>query len=227
MKKFLLIVIVTLLCGNSYAQTRTSSVRRSATTTAAAKIAAAEAKAKEEAKAEEEAAQVEKEKRDLNNMKCNFNFSTASFISNQNSSNDFVLYEVPNMQASDLKAAVYTTLSSMYKSPKDAITNLSDNMIQLEGYANGVYSTMAGSTSYGKDLLFDLVIQFKDGKVRYNRPTIKMIYSEYPLSAMYRSNMDLPLSRLIEESSSRTLVENYFNDLIRKINNNLKQSNNW
>lgn len=236
MRKFLFIVVVTILCGNISAQTRTSS-NKSSMTTSASKVAASAAKAKEDTKlieeakikAEEEskAAQAEKEKRDSTNMKCNFNFTTASFVSNQNPINDFVIYEVPNMQASVLKAAVYTTLSTLYKSPKDVITSISDNMIQLEGYAKGVYRTTEGTTSYGKDLLFDLVIQFKDGKIRYNIPTIKMIYSEWPLSGMARLNMELPLSKLIDDRPSRLLVEKYFNELISMINSNIVQSNNW
>ena len=162
----------------------------------------------------------------LNNEKCGFSFETSEFISKQ-SYDGFVVYEIPEMSASDLKASVYTTLSSMYKSPKDVITTLSDNMIQLEGYAAKVYGKYAGETYYRRDILFNLVIQFKDGKVRYNAPTFKQIYTEWPLSGMGRLNMNLPLSELVEDDISRTRVEVYFNNLIKSINSQLKKSNDW
>lgn len=222
-KLFLLLLASTFVLGNGYAQKKRTVTRK---TTNSSLVVKQKAEAEAKVKADSiEAAEVKA--RELNNLRCSFDFSTATFISQQSSNDNFIVYEVPNMKVADLKSAVYTTLSSMYKSPKDVITSLSDNMIQLEGYASGVYRTNAGSTSYGKDILFDMVIQFKDGKVRYNRPTIKMIYTEWPLAGMARLNMERPLSYLIEENTSRTLVESYFNNLIRTINIKLKQSNDW
>jgi hypothetical protein len=115
----------------------------------------------------------------------------------------------------------------MYKSPKDVITTLSDSMIQLEGYAAGVYGKYAGDTYYKRDVLFNLVIQFKDGKVRYNAPAIKQIYTEWPLSGMARLDMSKPLSVLVEDSSSRKKFEDYFRRLIDSINSQLEKSNEW
>lgn len=162
----------------------------------------------------------------LNNAKCWFSFRTGEFVSQQ-SQEDFVVYEIPEMSASELKASTYTVLSSMYKSPKDVITTLSDNMIQLEGYATRVYGKYAGDTFYNRDIQFNLVIQFKDGKIRYNTPTIKQIYTEWPLSGMAKLDMSKPLSILIDEASSRQKVEDYFRKLIYSINTQLKKSNDW
>ena len=224
-KIYLLLLASTLVVGNGYAQKKRTVTRKTANSSLVAKQ---KTEAETEAKAKADSIEAEGVKaRELNNLKCCFDFSTATFISQQNSNDDFVVYEVPDMKSADLKSAVYTTLSSMYKSPKDVITSLSDNMIQLEGYASGVYRTNAGNTSYGKDILFDMVIQFKDGRVRYNRPTIKMIYTEWPLAGMGRLNMEHPLSKLIGENTSRALVESYFKNLICTINNKLKQSNDW
>lgn len=165
------------------------------------------------------------ETKEPNNDKCNFGFTKAVFISNQNSENDYVVFEVPDMSASELKASVFTTLSSMFKSPKDVITNISDNMIQLEGYGERVYSS---GTEYGrKDVAFSIVIQFKDGKVRYNKPVINQIYTDWPLSGMARLDMSKSLSTLIDEGQPRKSVEYYFNNLIKKINSQLEKSNDW
>lgn len=53
-----------------------------------------------------------------NNSNCYFSFRTGDFISEQQY-DGFVVYEIPNMNSSELKSAVYTAISSIYKSPKD------------------------------------------------------------------------------------------------------------
>jgi len=219
MKKLLLLFLVaTLGCGNLYSQAK-KPVRRTANVAAKQKAEAeakakaeAEAKAKAEAEAKAKAEAEEAKARDIefNNSNCRFGFGTGEFISLQSSNNGFVVYEIPNMSASELKASVFTTLSSMYKSPKDVITSLSENMIQLEGYAEGIYGTDVAGDYYRNDIAFALIIQFKDGKVRYNSPNIKMIYQDWPLPGMAELDMNKPISVLIEDSSSREKVANYF-----------------
>lgn len=228
MKKLLLFLLVaTLGCGNVYSQTK-KPVRRT-TSVAAKQKAEAEAKAKAEAEAKAKAEAEEAKARviEFNNSNCRFGFGTGEFISLQSSNNGFVVYEIPNMSASELKASVFTTLSSMYKSPKDVITSLSENMIQLEGYAEGIYGTDVAGDYYRNDIAFALIIQFKDGKVRYNSPNIKMIYQDWPLPGMAKLDMNKPISVLIKDSSSREKVANYFNSIINTINSKLKQSNDW
>mgnify|MGYP003310880177 CR=1 FL=1 len=100
-------------------------------------------------------------------------------------------------------------------------------MSHTTGLAVGVYGKYAGDSYYKRDVLFNLVIQFKDGKVRYNTPTIKQIYSEWPLAGMARLDMSKPLSVLVEDSSSRVKFEDYFRRLIESINGQLEKSNDW
>lgn len=207
MKNLLLIFLVAMLgCGNAFSQAKKTPVKRTQTNVSAKAKAEAEEKARNE-----------------NNAKCSFSFATAQFVSNQNSE-DFVVYEIPDMSASELKSAVFTTLSSMYNSPKDAITNLSDNIIQLEGYAKDAYN----DSKWGYDIAFNIVIQFKDGKVRYNSPTIKQIWQGYLMLKKTDSlNMNISLASHIESSYARKKVEDYFNNLITSINTKLKKSNDW
>ena len=56
----------------------------------------------------------------------------------------------------------------MFKSPKDAIHTISDNIISVEGYSSNVFRY----NGYSCDILFNLTIEFKDGKIRYNYPVI-------------------------------------------------------
>jgi hypothetical protein len=224
-----LIILGLVFCFDSFAQKRTPVAKKKLQTTSVVKRSATSL----EGTSEQAQIQLDKdlqkanEERAKKNSLCYFDFSDGSFKSKQNPTNDFVVYEIPDMKVAELKAAVYTALSSMFKSPKDVISNLSDNMLQLEGYASDVYSTKAGDYWYSHDLVFDLVIQFKDGKVRYNIPTIKMIYAEWPLPGMAKLDMSKPLDELISEDDSRIRVGAYFESLIKHINLSLQSSNNW
>ena len=150
------------------------------------------------------------------NSKCNFDFNSGAFYSNQDKRRDFVIYEIPQMNSKELKTAVYTILSSMYTSPKDVITSLNDDMIQLESYAKNVSSGYVKDKDYKYDMVFNIVIQFKDGKVRYNVPNITQVYfgrSFHETSDMIKMDMSRPISTLIE-GEDRKKVEKYFNTLI-------------
>jgi hypothetical protein len=226
--KNIILLIVSLICLNNYGQTKRPLKLAITKTNKVKTQIAAKAEAENAARSEVETTvqQIEKE-REKSNSLCLFKFSTDGLTNEQNPSNDFVIYEMPDMSSADIKVAVISTLSSMYKSPKDVISNLGDNIVQLDGYASGVYRTMIGDTSYGHDFSFSLVIQFKDGKIRYNTPSIKQIYMEWPLPGMARLDMQKPLSSLISESNSRFLTVKYFNDLINTINSKIKKSNDW
>ena len=224
---FILFIIVVLGFGNVYSQTKKAPVKRTGTNAAAkAKVGADAAEMFSKAIAEANAEMTEPIDERTDNEDCSFGFDTGEFVSRQGH-DDYVVYEIPEMSAADLKGAVFTALTSMYKSPKDVITNLSDNMIQLEGYASDVYYFTAGDYRYGCDLQFSIIIQFKDGKVRYNKPTITQIYMDSPLSRKLKKDMTKPLSVLIDENTDRLKVENYFNELIGLINSKLKKSNDW
>lgn len=235
MKKIIIILLVTALgCGNVYSQAKRTQVKRTQTNVSAkAKVKAkaeveAKAKADAEAKAKTDAEEAKAQEIAFNNSNCRFGFGTGKFVSSQSSNEGFVVYEVPNMNASELKSSVFTTLSSMYKSPKDVITSLSDNMIQIEGYAESIFVKKSKDFRMRYDMLFNMIIQFKDGKVRYNAPTIKMLYMEMPLlGKMGKCDMNKGIPYLIDDSSSREKVASYFNEIINNLNRKLKQSNDW
>ena len=230
MKKLLLILLVaTIGCGNVCSQTK-KPVRHT-NSVAAKKKAEAEAKVKAEAeaKAKAEAEAAERGRIAVSNAKCNFSFTGRAFNSRQNDEN-YVVFEIPSMSASELKASVYTILSSMYNSPKDAITSLSDNMIQLEGFSPCLYTfdLPSAQKKAANHLIFNIIIQFKDGKVRYNSPTLKSLYIKV-INGLTEETIDLSrgYKDLFEDEKERTSIENYFNNMITSINSKLQNSNDW
>lgn len=162
------------------------------------------------------------------NVLCRLEFTNEGLVSAQDASKDYLVYEVPGLTASELKASVLNTISAMYSSPKDAVTSLSDNMIQLDGYAARVYYSKAGNALYPVDFTFAWTMQFKDGKIRINIPKIKQIYvMDVPLIGALKLDMSKPITVLISEDLDRDMVAYELNKFIRAICENAKSSNDW
>lgn len=157
-----------------------------------------------------------------------FGFDFRGIYSIQDESKDYVVFSMPDISASQIKASLYSKLSSMYSSPKDAITNVSDNIIQLEGYASRVYLAKKSTSIYPVDIAFSIIIQIKDGKIRYNIPTIKQIYIQnVPVLGTASLDMTKPLRQLISEDEDREAVASYFNKLIQVLNSSISEEDDW
>ena len=157
------------------------------------------------------------------NSLCRFGFDSRGIYSMQNANNDYIVYEVPGMSASDLKGAALSAISSHYKSPKDVVTSLGDNIIQLETFASSVYVSKA---KYPHDMSYSIIIQFKDGKIRYNIPTVKQIWASGTILGSLKLDMSKSLSTLVE-GSDRQSVAKEFNNLVDYINKKIKESDDW
>ena len=165
------------------------------------------------------------------NSLCEFGFDERGIFSKQNINNDFVIYEIPDMSASELKAATISAISTLFKSPKDVVTNLGDNIIQLERYASRVFTTITEGRKkdvYYNDMSYSLIIQFKDGKIRYNIPSIKQIWlTEVPMLGTVKLDMSKPITTLVKGSYDRDQVAKEFNVMIKTINEKVMKANDW
>lgn len=157
-----------------------------------------------------------------------FGFDNRGLFIRQDETKDYAVFEMPNISASQIKASLLAKLSSMYKSPKDVITSISDSIIQLEGYASHVYYDSRESATCPADISFTIVIQIKDGKVRYNIPTVKQIYLQnFPFLGTARLNMEMPLSSLVKTEDNKSAVARYFNNLVGTLNDSIRSSDDW
>ena len=245
MKKIVLILMaITFAIGNVNSQVKRTTTKRTTTSVAAKKKAEAEAKAQAEAeakakaeaeaKAETEAKAAEENRIYQNNAKCKFSFNGSVFVSNQGYDN-YVIYEIPGMTTSELKTSVISAIGTIYSSPKDVINSVSDNLIQLTGITKGFKRTskIIGE-SYKTQFIFNLVIQFKDGKVRYNAPVIKYIVSENVNTGKRNINdfsgVNIRNYLLEDDYLADThlkQIEYDINNLISSINSHLIKSNDW
>ena len=124
-------------------------------------------------------------KKSSNSTKVNtpqFTISKNQFSNTQDISKPFIVFEFEGLKANAMKGAILSKLSEMYKSPKDVIANISDNIISIEGYDKRVFKY----NSYYCDIQFILTIEFKDGKVRYNNPIIKQMFVDTEILGIRR-----------------------------------------
>lgn len=162
---------------------------------------------------------------DLSGPPRTFKFDSRGIHSREDPSKDYVIHEVPGVSASDLRSYVVSAISELYKSPKNVLTTLSENVIQLETYASHVFYKKGASDTYPHDISYSIVIQFKDGKVRYNAPVINGIYADTFIGSL-KLDMSKPITSLVE-GKDRDLVASEFNKLVNAINGKIKSANDW
>ena len=154
---------------------------------------------------------------------CAFIFDDDGF-SSKNDNKDFVVYIKNGLTVSQLRSRILSKLTELFKSPKDVIKQISDNMIQISGYISDAYV----SEGYSHDISFNLVIQLKDNKVRYNRPEIsEIITKNVPFLGIAHLDMSKPITELVSKQDSRDELINKFNILIRDINKSLDTNDDW
>lgn len=112
-------------------------------------------------------------KDNFNTQNCEFTFDETGFHSKQTPSNNYVVYEIPEMKSSELKASLMAIISSLYNSPKDVITDLGENIIQLETYSPKAFYASKGGKPKQHSVTYSIIIRIKDGKIRYDAPHIK------------------------------------------------------
>ena len=78
------------------------------------------------------------------------------------------------------------------------------------------------------DIYYTLIIQFKDGKIRYNAPSIKqLIVTRVPMVGSLRLDTSKPVTTLIKDSYDRKQVAEEFNNTISIINHKTITADDW
>ena len=145
-------------------------------------------------------------------------------IRSMNGNKDFVIYVKNGLTVSQLRSKILSKLTELFQSPKDVIKQISDNIIQINGYFSDAYV----SEGYSHDISFNLVIQIKDNKVRYNKPEIsEIIIKNVPYLGIAHLDMSKPITELVNDYPSRQELTNKFNILIRDINKSLDENDDW
>lgn len=113
------------------------------------------------------------------------------FVSAADSTKNYVVLEVPKMKQAKLYKKTLTYLNGLYKNPSQVISAVDGESITVNGYDDGI-STIKGLNRY--PLSYNVVLQFKDGKIRYQPSATKIEYllNDKPFSQIYVSNTERP-----------------------------------
>lgn len=137
-------------------------------------------------------------------------------------SKEYVVHHFEGQTASQLQAATYSALTSMYTSPKDAISTIGTGIISAEIYLSTVFYS---DGNYPHDYLIIMTIEFKDGKVKYNAPSIKDIVMRN-IPFLGTGNIDkIKLWSVSNEHKAQ--VERAINGIISAIDKKISEADDW
>ncbi|MCL7987438.1 DUF4468 domain-containing protein [Sphingobacterium sp. lm-10] len=107
-----------------------------------------------------------------------FTLTPSGFVSNDRA--EYTVIDFPNVKQEVLYKNVLNALSSMYRDPKEVLSLIDGEGITIKGYEKEVIADKVkisplqiGKTTYKYDISYTLSIQFKDDKVRINRPSFE------------------------------------------------------
>lgn len=161
-------------------------------------------------------------KRKVKEGKPEFIVTDYGFSNKQNPERSFIVFNFPGKEKSTLMSSIYSKLTSMFNSPSDVIKKIGDNIISVEGYSSNLFNY----NGYSCDILYTLIIEFKDGKIKYNHPVINKIY----VDTRIMGKMNLESSKtfdIIATNRNQDRVALHFNGLVIELNSAVKESEDW
>ena len=112
-----------------------------------------------------------------------FSLTIDGFVCSEDNSKDYVVFEYENQPKEDLFINVLKFITSNYKSAKDVISKVDNEVITINAFQpKQIY---AKSLKY--DIKYTLVISFKDNKIKIDRPSFEC--STYAFDKPYRLTM--------------------------------------
>lgn len=176
-----------------------------------------------------------------------FTLTSSGFVAADNL--DYEVIDFPNVKQEVLYNNVLLALNSMYKDPKEVLSVVEGESITVKGYEQEAILDQVklspiqiGKTTYKYDISYTLSIQFKDNKIRFNRPSFEC---RRWYEGGYKSGWATGWSylALVKNKNSKYAVfdkngkvlsqealdglENHFNSLIKEITEKSKAIDNW
>lgn len=87
------------------------------------------------------------------------------------SENDFLVINFPNKTKAGLYKESLIYFNSIYKSPKNVISTVENEIITINGFAG---NSIRRNGMHVFDMDYNIVIKFKDNKVRIDKPSFKL-----------------------------------------------------
>ena len=156
---------------------------------------------------------------------------------------EFIVVDIPNESASAIYSMLETGLISVFPPAHSTLNKEVDTRFSITSVARELFRINAGiGFQYIMDMEFNVVIDIKDGKYRIMAPTISHLGSlaNYRISRMvvygdpkvykeYKKNQFVFnfKDRTVQNQDAKTAIENYVNNIIKKIIDISKTNEDW
>lgn len=169
-----------------------------------------------------------------------FTLTPQGFVNADDNEKTYVVVEIPGTQA-ELYAKAKTAITSMWNSPKDAMSYNEPDIIVINGFS----PTAAHFKKWGRDNVADMTyrlqVQFKDGRIRIDAPVIgQLIFAGGQGSMLIEAGDNSTMSHIVRAFDKKGKVrfpdfnknvEDYFNGiiatLIEKMKNGAASDEDW
>tara|TARA_R110002033_G_scaffold19214_1_gene49631 strand:+ start:656 stop:1204 length:549 start_codon:yes stop_codon:yes gene_type:complete len=143
--------------------------------------------------------------------------------------NEYLVVDVSNKTAAELFLITKLYLTKTYKSSKDVMSLVDNKMITLNGYQP---KSVRRTSMHRFDMSYNITIQFKDGKVRFDAPTFNLTaYNKHPQTLhLYWPKFSLDGSNLgiygkknkLKSKKAKQDLEDFFNGMIKQLTTDYK-----
>lgn len=146
---------------------------------------------------------------------------------------EFIVVDVANVSSNDIYNMLESGLISVFPPAHSTLNKETNTKLSVTSVARDLFRINAGiGMQYIMDMEFNVVIDIKDGKYRISAPTISHLgtLANYRISRMvvygdpkvykdYRKNQFIFnfKDRTIQNNEAKTAIENYINNVVKKI----------
>jgi hypothetical protein len=157
---------------------------------------------------------------------CQFILTPIGFVDSTTMDKNYIVYEFPSLTQKQISDKVNYYLSTVYRSPKDALSKVDSSLIKVNGFCE---------QCVGFDINYNISFRFKQGKLRIDSPIfelttsldsrIKVVLVKTPdilgigISGIYNKNLVLKMPKV------HNALETYFNDYMHKLVSSIEGNN--
>lgn len=98
-----------------------------------------------------------------------------SFL-NYEDGKSYIVIDYPNYTSDELYTDILTSITRLYRSPKDIVSKVEGKIISLNGIKTNCISAKALGLTVLTSIEYNLKFQFKDGKIRIDAPFVWCFY---------------------------------------------------
>lgn len=170
-------------------------------------------------------------------MFAQFKLTPNGFVSENEPDKAYVVYDFENVDANTLYRKVISSINTMFVASENVINEAPGESININALKTGICQ-IKYIKKYSYDAKYNLIIKFKDGKIRFDAPIVRELYYQYdaisPKNYLYiecgKNSMSGSLRLYDKNCEPRYAdaikdIETFFNLLIKEIVYSTDQKN--